>query len=385
MTQNVLTGGHAYDPLFYANEAIIQLEAALGMAGAVHRGYEKTAQQKGSVIEIRVPDTFSAQDAPSSAQDLEPTYTQIQLNYWREVKFKLTDKELSLSDERIIEDHIRPAAYALAEDVDTKLNALYKDIPWFVDLSSTPAASDITSVRKVLQDNRVPLQDVSNMFLEIDPAAEKGFLDLTAFSQQQGAGDTGISTQVTGMLGRKYGFGIFTNQNVASHVKGTCNDTALAAVGAFAAGVSTINLDAVDAGVAGTLVAGDVLKFAGHSQQYVVTNTSITASGNAFTGVTIFPALKASVDNDEACTVYLDDHVANLGFHRHAFALATAPLSEMGNQLGAKIATVADPKTQLSLRSRLFYDGNNSQVYVALDVLYGIKTLDPNKGCRLRG
>jgi len=384
MTQNVLTGGHAYDPLFYANEAIIQLEAALGMAATVHRGYEKNPQEKGSVIEIRVPDTFSAQDAPSAAQDLEPTYTQLRLDYWREVKFKLSDKELTLSDSRIIEDHIRPAAYALAEDIDSKLNLLYKDIPWFADLSGTPAASDITAVRKILQDNRVALTDVSNMFLEIDPAAEKGFLDLSAFSQQQGAGDQGIHTQVTGLLGRKYGFNVFTNQNVKSHVKGTTADTALAVnndPGPYAVGTTTINLDAAGTG---TIVAGDGISFAGHSQKYVITGT-FTASGNAFTGVTIFPALKAAVANDEVATLELDNHVANLAYHRHAFALGMAPLSEMGNMLGAKIGTVADPRTNLALRSRMFYDGNNSAVYVALDVLFGIKTLDPNKGARLRG
>jgi len=386
MTQNVLSGGHAYDPLFYANEAITQLEAALGMANTVHRGYEKSPQQKGSIIEIRVPDTFSAQDAPSSAQDLEPSYTQIQLNYWREVKFKLSDKELTLSDSRIIEDHIRPAAYALAEDIDTKLNYLYKDIPWYTDLSGTPAIADITGVRKILQDNRVPLQDSSNMFLQIDPAAEQGFLNLEAFSQNQGAGANGVDTQLTGNLGRKFGFNVFTNQNVKSHTKGTCNDTALQVNNAsgYAIGTTTIALDAVDGGVTGTLVAGDTLVFAGHSQRYSVTATS-TASGNAFASVSIFPALKAAVVDDEAVTVNLDNHVANLGYHRHAFALATAPLSEMGNQLGAKIGTVSDPKTNLALRSRLFYDGNTSSVYVALDILYGIKTLDPNKACRLRG
>lgn len=385
MTQNVIRGdGHAYDPFFYANEAIVQLEAALGMANTVHRGYTHTPQTKGSVIEIRVPDTFTAQDAPSSAQDLEPTYTQITLNKWKEVKFKLTDKELTLADNRIIEDHIRPAAYALAENIDTELNKLYKDVPWFFDLSSTPAASDITGVRKILQDNRVPLTDVSNMFLEIDPAAEKGFLDLAAFSQQQGAGDTGIQTQVTGSLGRKYGFNTYVNQNVQTHTMGTTVDTALAVNNAagYAVGDTVVALDAAGTG---TVVKGDVLSFAGHSQKYVVSDTSLTISGNALAAVTIFPALKAAVADNEVVTLYMDTHVANLAYHRHAFALATAPLSEMGNQLGARIATVSDPRTNISLRSRLFYDGNNSAVYVALDVLYGTKTLDPNKAARLRG
>lgn len=386
MSQNILASGHAYDPYFYANEAILQLEAALGMAGRVHRGYSPTAQHKGSTIDIRTPDSFTAQDAPSAAQDLNPTYTNIRLDQWKEVKFKLTDKELSLSSENVINDHIRPAAYALASDIDTALNALYADIPWFVDLSGTPAVADITGVRKVLFDNKAPIKDAPNMHLELDGAAEMGFLNLSAFSQQQGAADAGVTTQREGDLGRKFGFNTFSNQNVATHTKGTCNDTALAVNNGagYAAGATTVALDAVDAGVTGTLVKGDVIKFAGHSQQYVVTALS-TASGNAFAAVQIFPALKAAVVDDEAVTAYLDNHTANLAFHRNAFALATAPLSDMGNELGAKVASVADPITGLSLRSRVFYVGDTSSVYVAFDVLYGVKTLDPNKGARLRG
>jgi len=74
-----------------------------------------------------------------------------------------------------------------------------------------------------------------------------------------------------------------------------------------------------------------------------------------------------------------------MAFHRNAFALATAPLSTMGNELGAKIATVYNEKNGLSLRSRIYYVGNSSEVHVALDILYGVKTLDPNLACRACG
>jgi hypothetical protein len=38
--------------------------------------------------------------------------------------------------------------------------------------------------------------------------------------------------------------------------------------------------------------------------------------------------------------------------------------------------------TGLSVRARRFYDGNNSKLFMALDVLYGVKTLDPNLAVR---
>jgi len=86
-----------YDPYFYANEGLIALEATLGMAARVHRGYDKESKTKGSTIEIKRPGTFIAQDAPSTDQNIETSYVEMKLDQWKEVKFSLTDKELSFT------------------------------------------------------------------------------------------------------------------------------------------------------------------------------------------------------------------------------------------------------------------------------------------------
>ena len=375
---NVLS---VYDPLFYAQEALIQLEKSLGMAGRVHRGYDKSPQQKGSTISIPRPSTFSAQDAPSTAQDINASEVQIVLNQWREVKFKLTDKELTFTTEKIINDHIRPAAYALADDIDQKLALLYKNVPWFTDVGATAAVADITAVRKLMFDNAVPMRDPSMINWMLDSDMEADLLANSAFAQWQGSGEAGASTQRTGDLGMRYGFNFFANQNVQSHTKGTCSDSTLDVNGTVAAGGTSINLDS--GAVTGTLVPGDTFVIAGNTQRYAITNTT-TASGNAFTGVTFTPALVAEATDGAVVTISLDDHSATLAFHRNAFALAMAPLTDLGNQLGARIATISDPITNLALRSRLYYVGNSSEVHVALDVLYGVKTLDPNLAVRAR-
>lgn len=381
MSNNVIgTSGKAYDPYFYANEAIMQLEKALGMAARVHRGYDKDPQSPGSVIQIRKPQSFTAQDAPSAAQDLNPGETNITLNRWKEVKFKLTDKELTLTDTRIIEDHIRPAAYALADEIDQALNALHADIPWHYDYSGTPVVADITNPRKILFENRVPIHDPNMLHFELNGTVESDFLGLSAFTQHQGSGDAGVMAQLRGQIGQRYGINFFANQNVANHVKGTLSDTTPVVSGDHAAGATTLAMS--DSTLTGTLKIGDTLVIAGNTQRYAVT-TNATASGNAIS-VGITPALVQAYADTTAVTVTLTTHDSNLLFHSHAFALAMAPLSDMGNELGAKIATVTDPVSNLTLRSRLYYDGNNSAVHVALDVLYGIKTLDPNKAVRLR-
>jgi hypothetical protein len=369
-----------YDPLFYAQEGLIQLEKALGMAGRVHRGYDKAPQQKGSVISISKPSTFVAQDAPSTAQDITAGEVQIQLNYWREVKFKLTDKELTFTTEKIIADHIRPAAYALADDIDTKLCRLYKDVPWYKQNSSPCAVGDITGVQRIMFDNRVP-EDERARHLMLSGTQREEFLNLSAFSNWQGAGQSGVDTQMRGTLGVKYGMETFANQNVQTHTAGVAADAAGALVGAHSKGAASIAFDGVTA--AGTFKAGDTFVLAGHTQRYAFA-ADATADGSGVVGsVAITPALVQDYVDNTVITVTLLSGDQGLSFHKNAFALAMAPLSTLGNQLGARIETAVDPVSNLAIRSRLFYDGDASTVFCALDVLYGIKTLDGNFACRL--
>lgn len=375
---NVLS---VYDPISYANEALIQLEKALGLAGRVHRGYDKEPRQRGSVISIRKPSVFTAQDAPGSDMDINAGEVQILLNKWKEVKFALTDKELSETGEIIIDEHIRPAAYALADQIDTDLATLYADIPWFYDANATTEVQDITQTRKVMFDNSVPLDDPNMVHLMVDGALEAEFLALNIFHNAATAGQASQGALLRGNMGTRFGLEIFANQNTPSHVKGTCDDPDLLTNGTPAKGATSLDLDA--ASVTGTLVKGDTFVIAGNTQRYAVTALN-TASSNAFTAVAITPGLAAAPGDGAAVTVSLDSHVANMAFHRNFAALATAPLSDLGNAVGANIGVAEDPITQLSLRSRLWYDGDNSTVKVGLDVLYGYKTLDGNLANRLR-
>ncbi|TCD47022.1 P22 phage major capsid protein family protein [Chlorobium sp. N1] len=367
-----------YDPLFYAQEGLIQLENALGMAARVHRGYDKEPQQKGSTIKISKPGTFQAQDAPSVDQDLLPGDTEIRLDRWREVKFSISDKELNYTGEKIIQDHIRPAAYALANDIDVALNGLSKSVPWFYNAAETTEVKDLTRVHQILFDNRAPMND-GLLHLEVGGELQAGFLELFANANFAGTSSQGV--QKTGYIGDRFGMEIFGNQNVGTHLKGTASTGTMAVNGAAAKGAVLLSMDAT--AVTGTLVPGDSFSIEGDAQRYVVANT-VTASGNAFSGVMIFPPLAQAAADNAVVRVDLTSHVENIAFHRNAFALGMAPLSELGNAFGAKVESVFDAKSGLALRSRMWYDGDNSRVKVALDVLYGVKCLDGNLACKLR-
>jgi hypothetical protein len=315
---------------------------------------------------------------PASATDLSPETVSISLNTWKGVTFCLTDKELAYTKEVIIQEHIRPAAVAVADAIDADLCALYKDVPWYVAADGSVPVNDFTNCWKILFENKVPMQDLHMM---VNGTLMAGYMGLSAFAQWQGAGAEGVNTQMNGTLGKKYGFEVFSNQNVPTHDSGVAADAAGAANAQAEIGDTTLVIKSVTAGA--TVKTGDIIVITGDAQQYVVTANASDGNSDGVISVTIAPALKQQCLADTVVTIFLDESPNCLAFNRNAFALAMAPLSDLGGQLGAQIATVTDPITGLSLRSRLWYDGATAKVYVSIDALWGVKTLNPNMAVRL--
>ena len=56
-----------YNEIFFAQEALLVLHKALGMAGRVFRGYDPSPQAYGDTIRLRRPTAFTAANAPAAA------------------------------------------------------------------------------------------------------------------------------------------------------------------------------------------------------------------------------------------------------------------------------------------------------------------------------
>lgn len=388
-----------YDPIFYAQEALIVLENALGMAGRIHRGYdaERKSAEKGSTIEIRKPASLTTQaGATGTVQDLNTEKTTISLNNWREVKFGLTDQELAYTSEQIISEHISPATYALANYIETQLTGLYKYVGNGYDLAAATAApADIVGARKVIRDNAGSLVDSAMLHFAIDSKLEADFLNSTLFHSAGVAGEQeNKDALLRGHLATRFGTEIFVQQTLGSHTGGTIT-------GAAADNAGTVNgnhlirattLAVAAFGVSLTIKAGDTFTIAGQDQRYVVT-ADATLDGAGAGSLSIFPGLKAAVTDTTVVTFtravaspanYADAYNYSLMFHRNAFALAMAPLPQIGNGAGARMASILDPRTGLAMRSRVAYDDTNAKVIVTLDVLFGVKCLDNNLACIVR-
>jgi len=383
-----------YNPVYYAQQSLAILQNALGMASRVYMGYDQEHRTfgKGDTINIRRPTTFVVNDAPSTPQDLNPDSLQLVLSSWKEVKYKLTDKDLALTQERMIQDHISPAAYALANYIDQDLAALaYQVGPIVKAGAATYATTDITATQKKLFNNQCPLVDPTQMSFMIGGAAQKDLLDTSNFGTWSGAGGVGATSQITGVLGQRYGFNFFANQNVNQMNYASFTFTTPTVNGAQAKGVTSLP-------IAATMVNGNVIPagfaftIAGDTQVYSVT-TSVTVSGTAGGTVTISPPLRQAHSNGDAITVDASTPITglttkdqNIAFHRNAFAMAFGKLPDYGeyaNRLGMQVASIQDPVTGLALRARIYAVPDSSDIRVAIDALWGKQTLQPNYACRL--
>jgi hypothetical protein len=371
-----------YDPVIYASEALVTLKRMLGLGSRVYRQLDPNPNEPGSTVAVRRPQSFTATSMPSSATDLTPPSFSISLDQWYGVKYTLSDKELAYSKERIIAEHVTPAARAVAKAIDDSLQALYRQVGWYTTATSPLAVADLTGLRKILLDNQCPMDDGA-LYLMLSPTLEEEALRRAEFAAWSGGGNQGVEALQSGVLRPLYGMQPFVTQNVLTHTAGVCADATGALTAEAAIGATSIAIDGVTG--SGTFKAGDTLIIAGNTQRYSIT-ADATASGGGAVTLSVWPQLVQTYPNLAVVTINLTSGVQSLGFHRDAFALVMGTLPDTlpaGAQSAAIFTAQDDQGSGLSVRATRWYDANNAAHYMRLDALWGVKCLNPNLACRL--
>ena len=376
-------------PSIIAKEAMMQLRANCVMAGLVHRDYSgEFVKGVGDTVTIRKPATFEAKEFDRASgiqiQDATEGSDTIKLDKLLDVSFEVTSEQLTMDIADFSVQLLQPAMQSFAQKIDLYLLGLYKDIPATSGTAGTTPSTiaTITDARQVLGENLVPLP---NRRLVIDPAAENSFLQLSTFHEADKLGDNGTAMREAS-LGRKFGFDIYTDQNVLTHTKGTLavgggTSPKIHPKAAGDAGATTLTLN-VSGGTSptltGTLKTGDSITIG--SNTYLVTKDATAASNEI--AVEFTPGLKAAVVTTDEVTVG-NSYVANLAFHRNAFALVTRPLALPNGISGEQKAIVNYDGFGL----RVIYDYNSQykKDVISIDMLCGVKTLDSRLACRLLG
>lgn len=229
---------------------------------------------------------------------------------------------------------------------------------------TTPFATnlgDTAQVRKILDDNGAP---GSNRSLIIDTTAGANMRTLSNLTKANEAGT--VMTMRDGELLNLHGFSIKESAAVQPVTKGTGASWLVNNGAGLAVGTKTIPVD----GGSGTILAGDIVTFAGDTNKYVVNST---LAGGSFTigG----PGLKVAIADNAAVTVG-NSFTANVAFAKSAIVLAARqPALPDDGDLAKDRTTVVDPRSGLAFEIAMYPQYRQMQYEISL--AWGVKGIKP--------
>jgi hypothetical protein len=237
---------------------------------------------------------------------------------------------------------------------------------------TTPFASnfnELPQIRKILADNGMPFD--GQVSVVMDTAAGAALRSLAQLQKANEAGGNELLRQ--GALLDLQGFMLKESGQVGAVTKGTGSGY-LVNSASLAIGSTVI---AADTGT-GTILAGDVVTFAGDSNKYVVISA---LSGGSFTigG----PGLRTAVADNSAITVG-NNFTANVALHRRAAELAIRPPAEpAGGDAADDKMVVVDPHSGLAFEIAA-YKGYMKRM-IEVRCLYDVKAWKPDAIALLLG
>lgn len=397
-------------PTIIAKEAVMQLENSLVMGNNVYREYKKEFVKKGDTVNVRMPVDFTVTDgATRSNQDVVEKNSNVVVDQRKHVSWKFSTQDLTLSVEEYSERYIKPAMIRLANTVDASLTGLYK---YFYHAAGTAGTTPATfaALGGVAQKmDEVAIPNDGQRKLVLNPAAHWALADALKGVYSPKTVEDMIRR---GSLGELAGLDIYGDQNIKRHTKGTATGTPLVkganqnvTYASLTSGSSfwqsTLETDGWTASTAGILKAGDVFTIAGvyavnpiskestNALQQFTVISDVTSDGSTNGTLTVSPPIISSgihqtVDSapaDNAAITVVATHAANLAFHKNAIALVTVPL-ELPDSAGFK---ARESHNGLSVRVVKDYDIDADEEIIRLDILYGVKAVDPRLGVRLLG
>lgn len=360
------------------------LRQATVMPLLVRRDFQDQVAEKGDTITIPIGDDPTIKDVTPSNQspdapDSTTDKATIQLDKWKAAEFDMTDKEIAESMDGNIPDKLRRGAVGLAEQMNSDILANYYKLYTSTGAAgTTPFGSDYseaTATRKALNNAKVP---TGMRRLVIDPDAEENAINLSSFADASFSGEEAVLRE--GQIGRKLGFDWLMDQQVPTHTAGSLTGDPTVS-GSHSTGVTTVTV-ATDADDAVALNQGDLINFAGDSQDYSV-QADADAGSDTTVDVTIEPELQVALSGGEAVSLAVSsDAVQNIGFHRDAFGLAIRTLEDTVPP-GTVLERTTDPVTGIPLRVEV--TRQYKQTLWSVDVLYGTDVIRPEMGVRLLG
>ena len=350
------------------------------MPRLVNRNYDGAAAEQGSVINVPIPPSVTtvpvtpSATAPDAAGVTFST-TPVELAYHEEAPFAMGDKERTEVMVGAESMAVRSAAISLGNRINsTILTAMDVGASVAVGTAGTRpfGTLDLADAPFTLLDEHlIGPEDRRCIFA---PNAKGRLLALPEMTSRDFVNDMSALQNGTFSGQTNLGASWWSSAAVPTHTRGTANTAYdVNSGGGLAVGATTIP---VDTGT-GTILAGDVVTFAGDTENQYVVATAL-ASGS-FTIAA--PGLKVAIADNADVTVAAA-HRSNFAFQREAIVAAFCPFQASSAGL---VATdqMMDEETGISLRVEVIRQHKRDRW--SLDAMWGTKVVRPEGVIKIMG
>lgn len=249
----------------------------------------------------------------------------------------------------IIVNQIAQAMRTLTNEIEADLAALHPFASRAVGAAGTTPFStagnfeDASNALKILKDNGAPTGDAH---LILNTAAGAKLLGLQSRVDMQGAD----SMLRQGVILDHAGLSIRESAQINTFTKGTATSATTNNAG-YAVGATVITL--ASAGT-GTILAGDVIKFADDDNLYVVASGDADVS-NGGTITLAAPGLRQAIPTSTKAITVQGNSARNMVFSRNAILLAQrAPALPDEGDMADDRTTIVDPRSGLSFELSMY-------------------------------
>jgi hypothetical protein len=370
-------------PSIIAMEALRHMEDRLVIANLCAR--DKTAEFNktyngwgvGDTVAFRTHGEYTVDDYTEggniATQNIATSTRNLTIEKHYDVSVSVTAREERLDLDSFSEQVIRPAAYKMAETVDTYIGTkIMEGQGLYTTADLFASASDIALARKA-----ATIQQLNaDRFCLVDLTTEADLLGQTWFNQSQTRGAEGLSTLRSGQMGHVMGMDFFSSiafpestLTVGTMICATNNTTGTKNL----IGDTVLTVDTQTASK--TLVIGDRLAIAGVRRPLVV--ASAEADTSAVISITLAHPITEVIPDDAAVTVI--GSTTDVTYHGAIFdgqTLAVAmPLLDMP---GDRVTATAS-NNGISIRIVKGYDLTTKTTTMSMDLIIGAFCLDTRK------
>lgn len=370
-------------PTIYEAYDVVARER-IGFARAVSADGSPERAAKDQVVRSPVVGAMAAENlevnnVSSSAPDQTIEYVDMSITKARSVPFGITGEEslgLGTSLSTINRDRIAQAIRTLNNEVEADLAALHIYASRaYGTYNATPFGtaadlSDFAQPMKILEDNGAPASDL-HMVLGGAAVANLRGKQSTLFKVNEAGSDAMLRT---GALGEVMGWDIHNSGQVKTAVTvGTNNGSAQTDATGYAVGTTEITMD--DAGT-GTIIAGDIITFAGDTNKYLVVQGDDNVATGAGTLIIAEPGLRVAMSAANKVITTIAATTRNMFFHRSAIQLATrAPAMPEGGDSADDVMVIQDPVSGIAYEFCVYRQ--KRQVRWEVNLAWGVKMIKP--------